>query len=380
MKKIKVFLFIFLCSICAHWSLAQTEKKGWLIGGTGSLQASKSGGFRDNYLSINLRPQVGYFVAKNLALGVALPLNLSGFWSSDSRRDYYNNSQNVGANLIGRYYFLPNKTKLFLHGEVGFLYSRIRNEVYGVTNTPSPLIRSKTTPSYRFGAGIVHFITPNVGLELQAGYTQSENFIETTFSHNLSLGLFAYLNKNTNPDNSFTPNTQAKTWLIGGSAGLAYNSTDFSNNTNINIAPKVGRFLKDNFVVGLSVPMNFSFSEFKNFPVTYTIRSQGYNINLNTFARYYFLPNKTKLFILAELGFSRYALESDFSGTNIPVFIGNPNESKNRLMYALGGGITRFLSPSVAIEATLDYRNMSFITDQRVLFGQVGVFTFLSKN
>ncbi len=43
----------------------------------------------------------------------------------------------------------------------------------------------------------------------------------------------------------------------------------------------------------------------------------------------------------------------------------------------LAGGLASFLSPNIALEATLDYRNLSSQIEQRALYLQLGVFTYL---
>lgn len=379
MKKSNFFLLIlFLC--LAHLAFSQTEKGSWLAGGSGYLQGSRGG---DSYVATNLRPQVGYFIAKNLAFGVSLPLSFSGSWAADSFRDYYTYSLSVGTGLFGRYYFLRNKTKLFVHGALEFAHIRNRNEIYvgGSPPTPSSNIRSRSVLNHRFGIGLVHFITPSVGLELVADYrNQRIDFMgNAQFSYHLEVGLFAYLNKNKGAEGSFLPNTNAKNLIVGGTTGLAFINTGFQNTRNFSFAPKVGMFIKDKWAVGASMPLTFATSEFNN-TFSYNYRSNVTFLGFNAFTRYYFLPNKTKLFVLGEFGFSYAVYKDTYSGANIPTIIGSPERSKSKLVYALGGGIARFLSPSIAVEATLDYRSMPYFTDQRVLYGQVGVFAFLRKD
>ncbi len=370
MKNLKFCFVVWLLLCFAHASSAQTEKGTWLAGGSGWFQT-----LRDNpitFASLNLRPQAGYFFRDNLAVGLGVPINYSGSWSDG----YSSHNLGLGTNLFARYYFLPAKTKLFVHGELGVSYFRNRAESFNpTTSSKFYYANNQANSNYRFGLGVVHFITSNVGLEFTADYRKESfefsNYARKTF--NVEIGLFAYFKGKKSEESAFTPNTQAKTWLVGGSVGFSsLQPTQTLKGASFDFAPKAGFFVKDNLAIGLSVPITMAYNEFSSLPPATVATADLRRYGLSIFGRHYFLPNKTKLFLLGELGYA-HAVYTYAGNVSFPM----SNATINKFTYAFGGGLARFLSPNIALEATLDYRNLPSQIEQRALYLQLGVFTYL---
>jgi outer membrane protein len=77
MKKILTLLLLFLSSL----AVAQTQKGSFMIGGSGTMSFNKNdwdGSGNSKNTTLNLSPDVGYFLTKNLAVGLWLPLGYHG--------------------------------------------------------------------------------------------------------------------------------------------------------------------------------------------------------------------------------------------------------------------------------------------------------------
>lgn len=108
--KTKLFLLTIATLFCATFTFAQTAKGGMLLGGTAGFDVQFED--PDNYVSIDLQPTLGFFVADNLAVGGTLALGYGkvGDFSSTT----------FGLIPFGRYYLGTGNTRLFLQAQVGF--------------------------------------------------------------------------------------------------------------------------------------------------------------------------------------------------------------------------------------------------------------------
>lgn len=96
-------------------SFSQIEQGTSLIGGTAGFN-NRFIDRSDDFFSMNISPDYGYFVAENLALGAAL-----GFGYS-SAGDFSSTSFSLVP--FGRYYFGGAGPVFFVHAELGFITSR----------------------------------------------------------------------------------------------------------------------------------------------------------------------------------------------------------------------------------------------------------------
>lgn len=124
---------------------------------------------------------------------------------------------------------------------------------------------------------------------------------------------------------------QAGNWIVGGSIGaLGYNFSTEAFNVNLN--PRAGFFILDNVAVGLGLSVGLA--TVPNLP---NVWSYG----LTPFARYYFPEGATtnsRFFGEVETGLGGSTEASDFA------FLG-----------AIRAGYAHFITPDVALEATLGY-------------------------
>lgn len=171
---IKSFLlFIAACNLMNHL-YAQTGKGGVLLGGTAGFQVQ----FTDpeSTTNVELSPQLGFFIANNLAIGGALNFNFSK--SGDS------NASSFGIAPFGRYYFEGEKSsRLFVQAQVGYLSTKF--DFFGDDETISGT-------QIGFGPGVAIFLNDHVAIEGLLAY----NILGGDFSTNdlgLRFGVQAYL-------------------------------------------------------------------------------------------------------------------------------------------------------------------------------------------
>ncbi len=189
MKKFFKTLFIatFLISINAN---SQITKGNWMVGGDASFNYYKNepkeyqgDGFVNNYsiggvYSINIRPNVGYFVIDKLAFGTILDFGIS----KGDQTDFRINESRLSVGVFARYYFLKaeNRFNIFLEPS----YSRFTYSSFGGN---SSMIAIK--------AGNAIFLNSSVAIETSLNYsvTTAVNNIGKRFY--FGLGLQIHLEK-----------------------------------------------------------------------------------------------------------------------------------------------------------------------------------------
>jgi hypothetical protein len=174
----KSFLTLLLMLSCAI-GFAQTEQGNWLLGGNASLAGSSSGG--RSVTEIQIEPHIGYFVAKQFALGLSLPISYSTSSSSSTSGTTFSIAP------FGRYYFSQGKAKPFLTLQGGYISSSLGGS-------------SATGSILGGGVGLAAFLTKSVALDLGLGYTSTTltstnygNITETTNVLSLNIGFLVYL-------------------------------------------------------------------------------------------------------------------------------------------------------------------------------------------
>ena len=150
-----------ICSICllfamtTQTSIAQTQKGGFMVGGRGNIRYQNRNFPRagNQVFIISLVPNVGYFVVKNLALGIEPTASYQ--W-----QQYVYKFNNLGIGAFARYYISDKKLKPF----VALAYDFQRTKFNNLTITP-PLNSISTFASVVPQLGLAYFINPNVALE-----------------------------------------------------------------------------------------------------------------------------------------------------------------------------------------------------------------------
>jgi hypothetical protein len=162
--------------LMALTTMAQTEKKSWLVGGGLSLRTGSS------TAAFSITPSAGMFIADNFVVG--------GNIEYDYNKIGDLKSNGFGIGPFTRYYFGKSKTKPFAVGEFAFETNTTKNSV---TNT-----NIKTNGyGFLFGLGFAAFINKNIAIEGISGYSFSK-FKDTDGSggFNLRLGFGLYFNRN----------------------------------------------------------------------------------------------------------------------------------------------------------------------------------------
>lgn len=374
MKKISIIFAMAVLFLHTTELFSQTEKGDWLAGGGGSLFFLKDN--TSTQSSFTLSPRVGYFVRNNFALGLSMPVGYSNSWLRNSFDDYGFNNFSWGLGLFGRYYFLPNKTKLFLQGEYGITRLATR-----MPANSFPFKYSENKAFYRLGVGAVHFITPNVGVEAILDYRkQNVEFLNSERKGwNIEIGLFSYLGRKNSAGAEKAIALEAGSWLMGGGLGLSTVNNDRQNSRNFSISPRIGYFIKNRWAVGAVIPLTFYRLETNNSiagNTTSSLSVTGNSLAMSAFTRYYFLPNRFKIYLQGQAGFISYHYQF---GENVVAPSSSRTSTFGGFTYAVGAGMTYFIAPSVAVEATLDYRNQwrAENTQARILNAEIGLFLYL---
>lgn len=148
---------------------------------------------------------------------------------------------------------------------------------------------------------------------------------------------------------------------------------------NINLSPYFGYFISPNLVAGPTVTFSHRNNDFNH----------GHtSIGAGVFTRYYLnlFQDKLKIFPTVSAMYLHARAETPIIELN-SVQTGNPDVySTSEDNFALNGGLglAYFLTPNVAIEGVLEFRNAAllqgegFIADQNQLTFQLGISVFLN--
>ncbi|WP_022825798.1 hypothetical protein [Hymenobacter norwichensis] len=147
--------------------------------------------------SFNFAPQIGFFVADNLALGIRGSVgsgkNIETRNDNGSPNTYHRNDRTKGATIgpFVRYYKMLGERVAFYGQLAGGYQRQIQNNssyYSGINNEEYYSSEAKSTGGFAtLSPGFVFFPTPKLGLELTVGglsYTASKS--ESTFQSNQS--------------------------------------------------------------------------------------------------------------------------------------------------------------------------------------------------
>jgi opacity protein-like surface antigen len=148
--------------------------------------------------------------------------------------------------------------------------------------------------------------------------------------------------------------TEQGKWLIGGNARLNLSLTkttipndqyfgESSENLNLNFSPKVGYFLHKKLLWGIEIPLTYE-----------TIENYGYfggklktfSIAGAPFARIYVASGKVNPFLSLQIGVGKSKTKGALESTS------------DLFLYQLGGGLSAFLTQSIAIDLDLGYASI----------------------
>jgi outer membrane protein W len=148
---------------------AQTEKGRWTVGGqVGNLLYQ--GTTSNQTIAVLLSPSAGYFVAKNLAVGLSVPVLYQNVTSKSSNGDFGISFTQVGLTPFVRFYLGDAKLRPFLNASGGYNISRTSfssSSQFPITNN-SP---NDDFWGYSVGAGVAYFINNSLSFDGLVSYT-----------------------------------------------------------------------------------------------------------------------------------------------------------------------------------------------------------------
>jgi hypothetical protein len=163
MKHIFLTFFLFLTTTLVF---GQLTKGHWLVGGSGRFYSYKNEFLSSistnsgKYTQIDLSPNVGYFLADKLALGLKTTISsLKGNWTFASGTGA-TNTQRYLFGVFGRYYFLESEKQTNILVDASYQTGIIR----GLNDTKG------TLNNFSISAGPVIYFNSSVGIEFLLGY------------------------------------------------------------------------------------------------------------------------------------------------------------------------------------------------------------------
>ena len=178
MKRLLLLTMLFTITSA---SFSQINKRQWFSGGNASFSSGKNEIWSENWIAstnksttLQLSPNVGYFIADKLAVGARVNLKTVENKVRDLEGGYDFSSTEVSLSPFFRYYFLPRAEKLNLFADAGYSYGNRKYTYSSAYSNSEPSTRKATTNGYYISAGPAIFLTPNTALELTLGYNYSK--------------------------------------------------------------------------------------------------------------------------------------------------------------------------------------------------------------
>ena len=167
--KSKVILFLAMILV-SSLSFAQTQKGGWIISGSSSLQvmSSKPEGISSATTTVTLSPSVGYFIADGLAVGASLNLITS-------------EGSTIFSVLPTASYYFQTLTQVRPYLTIGVGYGSLDTGNYSAGGL-----------ALGAGGGLVYLINQNVGLNVGLQYLRGDygGNVTNTFGGLLGFSIF----------------------------------------------------------------------------------------------------------------------------------------------------------------------------------------------
>lgn len=162
------FLFVFILKTISY---GQTEQGKIFLAGASRLDmtSTKSLWKTDDdekktgkNFSMDFSPMVGYFVAKNLVVGLEIPIS---YRSEDDEDNSKASTLTFAGAPFCRYYFGNEKIKPFLQGSAGAGLARVKYE-YGDTDYDE----KSTLFTCNLGGGVAFFVNEKIAIDFQLSY------------------------------------------------------------------------------------------------------------------------------------------------------------------------------------------------------------------
>lgn len=186
----KATLLIITASFIFFNANSQITKGNWMIGGSMGFSSTHNNstiGQTTTHFTVNLNPDVAYFIADKFASGFRIGFINEGNKATGTSRygSYYD--ANFGPFL--RYYFLPAEKQLNLLVDGTYQFGLLGGNQGG--NTTS------TKSSFALNVGPVVYFNSSVGLEFLIGYSsvKYDGFNGSNNTIQASLGIHVHLEK-----------------------------------------------------------------------------------------------------------------------------------------------------------------------------------------
>jgi hypothetical protein len=173
--KTKLLFFSLVLVAFSSICFAQTTKGTMMLGGTAGFDVQFIDAAETNPFTLDLQPQLGFFVADNIAVGGNI--GLTYFKVSDV------STTSLAISPFGRYYLGSNNIKLFLHAQIGYLT--------GSTNFDGDKTSSNGY-QLQFGPGLAFFLNQHVAIEGLFAYDKWGGDFDAS-NIGLRLGVQAFL-------------------------------------------------------------------------------------------------------------------------------------------------------------------------------------------
>jgi hypothetical protein len=196
--KILLTVLIALCSLSNY---AQTTKGSFMIGGSGSMSFDKSdanGSSESKSTSVSVSPEAGYFFARNFAVGLSLPVSLSGSKFASSSIEYKGKGHTIGVAPFVRFYIPVRSFFIITEGSYGWQYSKKTYDNWDAVTGAfiNSNEYSNTDKGYSLGAGPAFFLSPYTSIEILANYRNANLSSSDHSMFYISIGFQIYLPSN----------------------------------------------------------------------------------------------------------------------------------------------------------------------------------------
>jgi hypothetical protein len=166
MLRILTALLGLFFSTCVH---CQITKRNWLMGGNGGFSHSDetlNGNIKVKSNTIDLSPNIGYFLVDKFAGGLRLSLN----YKVNKTPNFKDRATTFLGGPFIRYYFLDKENRINLFSEAAIQFYTSKHKGTDNAGDYQTLFDNSGINAYTFSAGPAIFLNSSVALELALSY------------------------------------------------------------------------------------------------------------------------------------------------------------------------------------------------------------------
>jgi hypothetical protein len=175
MRILSSILATVLVMFAASRMNAQTEQGRWMAGGGfgGNYLAQTQDGQQTTFISysLNLSPQIGFFIAENFVLGGTANLlgGRSGTAFGSGSVEWFSDSFGGGLGVFGRYFFWEIAPQVKAFGQIATRYQGVTSN-YNINDPNTPRRLTAINVSLVPSLGVAWFVVRNVSIETSLLY------------------------------------------------------------------------------------------------------------------------------------------------------------------------------------------------------------------